>query len=39
MAGLDPATQQRASARAKDVFTIADAIALGGRIKSGHDEI
>jgi len=30
---------ERASAREKKFFATADAVALGGRLKGGHDEV
>jgi hypothetical protein len=37
MAALEAATQWRAL-RAQEIFATADAVALGGRVKPGHDE-
>jgi hypothetical protein len=38
MAGLVPATQQRASARAMAFSATVDTVALGGRLKGGDDD-
>jgi hypothetical protein len=39
MAALEAATQQARIRARKDVLAIADAIALGARLKGGHDEL
>jgi hypothetical protein len=38
MAGPDPATQPASVSERKDSFALADASALGGRLKGGHDD-
>jgi hypothetical protein len=37
MAGLDPAAQLASVSERKDLYAPADAGALGGRLKGGHD--
>jgi len=39
MAALEAATHRARRRAQKDVLAIADAIAMGGRVKPGHDEI
>jgi len=38
MAGLEPAIQQARVRARRNSLATADAVALGGRVKPGHDE-